>query len=266
VLSERTVALKADVDAQAPIRVVIKFEAVEDRVGGGIEGAGLGLADEGIWLQPGLDQQWKGKPFRPAKYADEDGSITATIEVRPIDQGGEKPVPLEITEVRLVPRGIDEKPGYDCEVKRQYVQLADEQYDLLELYGQAPGEVDTLGNECVICLIEARDTAILPCRHLCLCNSCADVMRLRSQNCPICRQEIKSLLQVEGDVAAAPPAVGSNTGTPQPTPRGSLNTPRRVKPTGRHSLTNFTNFEQPVRNTPRRASTTFSAPYTTSRR
>lgn len=42
-------------------------------------------------------------------------------------------------------------------------------------------------NECVVCLSDLRDTLILPCRHLCLCNSCADTLRYQASSCPICR-------------------------------------------------------------------------------
>lgn len=42
-------------------------------------------------------------------------------------------------------------------------------------------------SECVVCLSDLRDTLILPCRHLCLCNACADTLRYQANNCPICR-------------------------------------------------------------------------------
>eukprot|EP00923_Selenidium_pygospionis_P060090 GHVN01105782.1.p1 GENE.GHVN01105782.1~~GHVN01105782.1.p1 ORF type:complete len:323 (-),score=32.03 GHVN01105782.1:105-1073(-) len=59
----------------------------------------------------------------------------------------------------------------------------------------APG-ADVNGRECVICLTEERDTAVLPCRHMCLCSSCAKIVRMQSSKCPICRQRVVSLLQI----------------------------------------------------------------------
>ena len=34
--------------------------------------------------------------------------------------------------------------------------------------------------ECVVCMSEGRDTMVLPCRHLCLCNPCAEVLRFQA--------------------------------------------------------------------------------------
>ncbi|XP_048449650.1 E3 ubiquitin ligase RNF157-like, partial [Rhincodon typus] len=50
--------------------------------------------------------------------------------------------------------------------------------------------------ECVVCLSDVRDTLILPCRHLCLCNACADTLRYQANNCPICRLPFRALLQI----------------------------------------------------------------------
>lgn len=52
------------------------------------------------------------------------------------------------------------------------------------------------GSECVICMSDSRDTLILPCRHLCLCNACADSLRYQANNCPICRSPFRALLQI----------------------------------------------------------------------
>uniref|UniRef100_A0A182Q4V1 RING-type E3 ubiquitin transferase n=1 Tax=Anopheles farauti TaxID=69004 RepID=A0A182Q4V1_9DIPT len=57
-------------------------------------------------------------------------------------------------------------------------------------------ETEDNGSECVICMCDTRDTLILPCRHLCLCNSCADSLRYQANNCPICRAPFRALLQI----------------------------------------------------------------------
>lgn len=44
--------------------------------------------------------------------------------------------------------------------------------------------------ECVICLSAPRNSVVIPCRHLCLCNECAETLRYQSNKCPICRGRI----------------------------------------------------------------------------
>lgn len=55
---------------------------------------------------------------------------------------------------------------------------------------------DNDNTECVVCMSSAKDTMALPCRHLCLCNPCADVLRFQANKCPICRAPFHSLLQI----------------------------------------------------------------------
>lgn len=61
---------------------------------------------------------------------------------------------------------------------------------------QLDDDIDDSGSECVICMCETRDTIILSCRHLCLCNGCADNLRYQANNCPICRAPFRALLQI----------------------------------------------------------------------
>jgi len=49
---------------------------------------------------------------------------------------------------------------------------------------------------CVICLTDIRNVLLLPCRHLCLCGTCAENLKYQSANCPICRIPFRALLQV----------------------------------------------------------------------
>ncbi|XP_069762875.1 E3 ubiquitin-protein ligase MGRN1-like isoform X2 [Narcine bancroftii] len=79
-------------------------------------------------------------------------------------------------------------------------------YLLQEIYGienknnqetkAADDENSDNSNECVVCLSDLRDTLILPCRHLCLCSTCADTLRYQANNCPICRLPFRALLQI----------------------------------------------------------------------
>eukprot|EP01134_Creolimax_fragrantissima_P000425 CFRG0425T1 len=53
--------------------------------------------------------------------------------------------------------------------------------------------IDSEYHECIVCLCDPRDTAVLPCRHLCLCHGCAEVLRYQSNKCPLCRAPFHSL-------------------------------------------------------------------------
>ncbi|EFO18851.1 hypothetical protein LOAG_09645, partial [Loa loa] len=73
-------------------------------------------------------------------------------------------------------------------------------YLLQEIYGIENKEHDLgdeNGSECIICMSDIRDTVILPCRHLCICNGCAETLRYKLNNCPICRSPFRALLQLK---------------------------------------------------------------------
>jgi len=49
-------------------------------------------------------------------------------------------------------------------------------------------------DECSVCLDAKKDTVIIPCGHLCVCNPCATVLAVtNSYKCPICRGEIEGV-------------------------------------------------------------------------
>ena len=109
--------------------------------------------------------------------------------------------------------------GGSVVVDKQEVRVGSAAYTMSEIYGiegmggtegsgapsggaasTAPGAVaggaDADGAECVICMTDARDTTVLPCRHMCLCAACAADLRVRSNKCPICRQPAQSYLRI----------------------------------------------------------------------
>lgn len=52
-------------------------------------------------------------------------------------------------------------------------------------------------SECDICLERQKDSIIIPCFHMCLCNVCANIMRGQyNSRCPICRTPVKSLVNL----------------------------------------------------------------------
>ncbi|XP_078446591.1 RING/U-box superfamily protein [Wolffia australiana] len=100
---------------------------------------------------------------------------------------------------------VIEKGGGDTfkvKVIKQILWVDGERYELREIFGLASSaneevDGDDLGKECVICMSEPRDTAVMPCRHMCMCSECAKTFRLHSSNCPICRQPVEELMEIK---------------------------------------------------------------------
>lgn len=104
---------------------------------------------------------------------------------------------------------VDERPPWSAHVIGQKLEHSGQCFILHEVFGAGPtGERSETnaprqslaheleGNtDCVICLSEPRDTAVLPCRHMCFCSYCAGIVRLQCDRCPVCRQKVQSLLQ-----------------------------------------------------------------------
>lgn len=57
------------------------------------------------------------------------------------------------------------------------------------------GEEDEDGL-CVICLTNAKDTAVMPCRHMCMCKDCGEELLKHKPVCPVCRAPISTLLHM----------------------------------------------------------------------
>lgn len=100
---------------------------------------------------------------------------------------------------------IERKEGGDCKVRvlRQIIWVDGVRYELKELYGventvdKSDIDEEDFGKECVICMSEPRDTAVMPCRHMCMCNGCASTFKSQMNRCPICRQPVEALLKIK---------------------------------------------------------------------
>ncbi|KAJ0967646.1 hypothetical protein J5N97_024563 [Dioscorea zingiberensis] len=95
-----------------------------------------------------------------------------------------------------------ENGEYLVHVIKQILWVNSTRYELQEIYGIGSSvendfDENDSGKECVICLSEPRDTAVLPCRHMCMCGDCAKALRVQKNRCPICRHPVERLLEIK---------------------------------------------------------------------
>lgn len=56
-----------------------------------------------------------------------------------------------------------------------------------------------IDRDCIICFANKKNTMVLPCRHMCLCSDCGEVLMKQSNcRCPVCRGPIAQLLKMGG--------------------------------------------------------------------
>lgn len=103
------------------------------------------------------------------------------------------------------------KKTYSIAVLKQTILINDDIFELHDIYGLEGAAKVTKDDEtgttndieldddtdCVICLTEPRNTTVLPCRHMCLCQGCAESLRSQSNSCPICRTNVEGLLYIK---------------------------------------------------------------------
>lgn len=111
-----------------------------------------------------------------------------------LDKFGVDNFSIKIIKQKLLAGGMELllQEVYGIENKQKSEEEEREEAD-----SDSEGEEDDLGAECVICITEVKDTLLLPCRHLCLCSSCAASLRFQASNCPICRAPFRALLQIK---------------------------------------------------------------------
>eukprot|EP00879_Flechtneria_rotunda_P025065 GHRR01026604.1.p1 GENE.GHRR01026604.1~~GHRR01026604.1.p1 ORF type:complete len:151 (-),score=26.01 GHRR01026604.1:959-1411(-) len=100
----------------------------------------------------------------------------------------------------------DDEGCWALQILKQKIWVHGTSYELQDIYGMesnrvdgstTPAAEDVDGRECVICMSAERDTTVLPCRHMCMCQPCAAALRTQTNKCPICRKGIESLMHIK---------------------------------------------------------------------
>ncbi|XP_078510707.1 E3 ubiquitin ligase RNF157 isoform X5 [Lissotriton helveticus] len=161
-------------DTDARVAITIYYQATEDFQNGvaSYVPRDRSLQSETVHYKRGVCQQFclPSHTVDPSEWLEEELGFDLDREVYPM----------------VVHAVVDEGDGH---TGHSHVLLA-------TFEKVAEDEVSDNSAECVVCLSDVRDTLILPCRHLCLCNTCADTLRYQANNCPICRLPFRALLQI----------------------------------------------------------------------
>ncbi|XP_038006829.1 E3 ubiquitin-protein ligase MGRN1 isoform X5 [Motacilla alba alba] len=200
-------SLEFTFDADARVAITIYCQATEEFVGGMAvySTKNPSLQSETVHYKRGVSQQFSLPSFKIdfSEWKDDELNFDLDRGVFPVviravvDEGD---VVVEVTgHAHVLLAAFEKHVDGSFSVKPlKQKQIVDRvSYLLQEIYGienknnqetkPSDDENSDNSNECVVCLSDLRDTLILPCRHLCLCNSCADTLRYQANNCPICR-------------------------------------------------------------------------------
>nr|CAI5838141.1 unnamed protein product [Callosobruchus analis] len=199
-------------DCDVRCAITIYYLCTEDFTASGVTyiPRDASLISETFHYPKGSNQQFcqPTHVFNPAKFTEDDLLYDVDREIIPIAihcvaVEGPEELRQSHTTIATVEKITD--GTYLLKALKQKLFVDGLCYLLQEIYGienknneKAGGDDETEdnGSECVICMCDVRDTLILPCRHLCLCNSCADSLRYQANNCPICRAPFRALLQI----------------------------------------------------------------------
>ncbi|NXK54857.1 RN157 ligase, partial [Chauna torquata] len=203
-------------DTDARVAITIYYQASEEFHNGVARGSYVprdtSLQSETVHYKRGVCQQFcvPSHTVDPSEWTEEELGFDLDREVFPmvvhavVDEGDEHAGHSHV----LLATFEKHADGTFCVKPLKQKQVVDGvSYLLQEIYGienkyntqdskVAEDEVSDNSAECVVCLSDVRDTLILPCRHLCLCNTCADTLRYQANNCPICRLPFRALLQI----------------------------------------------------------------------
>lgn len=105
---------------------------------------------------------------------------------------------------------IREENTFECKLVKHKLEIKENVFYIYDIYG-----IENIKKlrydkdspvQCIICLDQNISVIILPCRHMCLCLKCTNLFQEKKQDnkpvmkheCPICRMEIKSFINIKG--------------------------------------------------------------------
>ncbi|KAM6897051.1 E3 ubiquitin ligase RNF157 isoform 4-T4 [Xenentodon cancila] len=201
-------------DADTQVAITIYYQAIEEFHNGVpvYLPQDSSLQSETVHFKRGVSQQFclPSHTINLSEWADDELLFDMDKEVFPmvvqavVDEGEEH---LGHSHILLATFEKHMDGSYCVKPLKQKQVVDGVSYLLQEIYGienkynsqeskVADDEISDNSAECVVCLSDVRDTLILPCRHLCLCNACADTLRYQANCCPICRLPFRALLQI----------------------------------------------------------------------
>lgn len=94
------------------------------------------------------------------------------------------------------------------DIQKTHVIINGFPFEIKTIYGLEQDQDATEGTEviegeddeddlCKICMFEQKDTLVMPCGHLCMCNDCGKMCLEKNPLCPMCRGAIASLLPIK---------------------------------------------------------------------
>ncbi|XP_013885946.1 RING finger protein 157 [Austrofundulus limnaeus] len=201
-------------DADTQVAITIYYQAIEEFHNGVpvYLPQDSSLQSETVHFKRGVSQQFclPSHTVNLSEWADDELLFDMDKEVFPmvvqavVDEGEEH---LGHSHILLATFEKHMDGSYCVKPLKQKQVVDGVSYLLQEIYGienkynsqeskVSEDEISDNSAECVVCLSDVRDTLILPCRHLCLCNACADTLRYQANCCPICRLPFRALLQI----------------------------------------------------------------------
>ncbi|CAI2377190.1 unnamed protein product [Moneuplotes crassus] len=92
---------------------------------------------------------------------------------------------------------------YQFRFNKQCFLFRNKLFKMEDIYGHekqeedGKNEFDESQKECVVCYSNIKDTIVYPCKHICLCSQCTQIVRMQNSKCPICRRQAEKFICIQ---------------------------------------------------------------------